>query len=639
MKRSKSRINSSSNKRLYYDKFLDIERCQDEIIKMRIKYNKLNQQHLELKVEYNKLEREYKYNTKLMEAIIKEANISVVSEFLDDEKNNDQISNTNRNNEIKQNNLSKSTLRFLREKSIYERLKREIIGLKEELREKENLIDNLKNNIKTSKFKELDSKYSEIFKELNEVKNRNEILENMQQDYFNSKNQIIFLIQQIDLYKKENKKQKEQIEKLILSHKNSIEHKEENDNQKNLEEQKIKMLKYENDKLKKRIKDLEEQNYLLTEKLEKIQTQSQSQIDKTRLKKDNEIKRYKSQIVELKLEVSKLQKKIEEKNIIGNNSISIKNIEKSSLNNKEINKNNIKNANNIGAKKSLKKIDNDFFLTTQKIESDNKKNNEKIVIKSKDKNEEDIKEKNNYEIINKDNLINNNYIQDKEKIKFNNEITQNIILIKGGSNLENITEEKNVNTNGEKSKEVKDYNKIEENTNEDEKIKIDINSIEEGKEKENSKNGNDKQSEENKNIKSQEKNEIETNEENENDDNKNKNYEEKENNYNINQNYEEKNKDNLSQDNKNETRSDIENKEKENNNKQIPLKPKIKTKFTEDEILVDFKKENSNKEKDKSGESMNEYNDFENEIKKDESLNDDDEYKFSSYNEGSHDKI
>ena len=121
----------------------------------------------------------------------------------------------------------------------------------------------------------MDSKYSEIFKELNEVKNRNEILENMQQDYFNSKNQIIFLIQQIDLYKKENKKQKEQIEKLILSHKNSIEHKEENDNQKNLEEQKIKMLKYENDKLKKRIKDMDNRNLLLIEEIGKYKSQNQ----------------------------------------------------------------------------------------------------------------------------------------------------------------------------------------------------------------------------------------------------------------------------------------------------------------------------------------------------------------------------
>ena len=85
MKRSKSRINSSSDRRIFSSKFLDIERCQEDLIKMRIKYNKLNQDYLELKVEYNKLEREYKYNIKLMEAVIKEANASVVTEFLDDD--------------------------------------------------------------------------------------------------------------------------------------------------------------------------------------------------------------------------------------------------------------------------------------------------------------------------------------------------------------------------------------------------------------------------------------------------------------------------------------------------------------------------------------------------------------------------
>ena len=164
MKRSKSRINSSSNRIFSGSKYLDIERCQEDLMKMRIKYNKLNQEHLELKVEYNKLEREYKYNVKLMEAVIKEANASVVTEFLDEEKNEEK--DNSKNNEIKQNNLSKSTIRILREKSIYERLKQERMGLKDELREKENIIDELKNNIKTSKFREMDLKYAEVFKDL-----------------------------------------------------------------------------------------------------------------------------------------------------------------------------------------------------------------------------------------------------------------------------------------------------------------------------------------------------------------------------------------------------------------------------------------------------------------------------------------
>ena len=308
MKRAKSRINSSSDKRIFSSKYLDIERCQDDLFKMRKKYNKLNQDYLELKVEYNKLEREYKYNIKLMDAVIKEANAHVVTEFLDEEKDNDN-NEVNNNNEIKQNNLSKETLKILKEKSIYEKLKQEIMGLKDELRERENIIEELKQNIRTSKFRELDFKYSEVFKELNALKSRNEFLENMHQDYINSKNQIIFLLQQIDLYKKENKKKTEHIEKLILVNQNTMIKKEENDNQKNLEEQKIKMLKYENDKLKKRIKDIDNKNYVYSEELERLKSQKQNQVDKSILKKDNEIRRYKSQIVELKLEINKLQKK------------------------------------------------------------------------------------------------------------------------------------------------------------------------------------------------------------------------------------------------------------------------------------------------------------------------------------------
>ena len=384
MKRCKSRINSSSEKRIFSSKYLDIERCQDDLFKMRKKYNKLNQDYLELKVEYNKLEREYKYNIKLMEAVIKEANASVVNEFLDEEKNNENNNDNNsNNNEIKQNNLSKETLKILKEKSIYERLKQEIMGLRDELRERENIIEELKQNIKTSKFKELDSKYSEVFKELNVLKSRNGFLESMQQDYINSKNQIIFLLQQIDLYKKENKKQKEHIEKLILVNQNTMVQKEENDNQKNLEEQKIKMLKYENDKLKKRIKDIDNKNYAYSEELERLKSQRQNQIDKNISKKDNEIRRYKSQIVELKLEINKLQKKLDEKNSISNNMINSKKIKinkpnfNSNIFNKIINKNNTNNTNtnNTGNEKSLRKTDSDFFLTSQKIIlTDNKKN-------------------------------------------------------------------------------------------------------------------------------------------------------------------------------------------------------------------------------------------------------------------------
>ena len=651
MKRSKSRLNSSSENRLFKNKqYLDIERCQDELFKMKIKYNKLNQEYLELKVEYNKLEREYKYNVKLMEAIIKEANISVVSEFLGDENNNENNTdnNNNNNNEIKQTNLSKSTLKILKEKSIYERLKIEIMNLKDELRQKENIINELKNNIKTSKFKEMDTKYAQIYQELSETKNRNEFLENMQKDYINSKNQIIFLLQQIDLYKKDNKRQKEKIEKLVLTTQNTILQKEENDNQKTLEEHKIKSLKNDNDKLKKRIKEIESKNFAFYEEMEKLKNQKQSQTDKYINKKENEIRRYKAQIIELKMEISKLQKQLDEKNNANNNIIiKKKSINKNPNNNNiasnrtVINKNTINNninTNSTGGEKSLRKTESDFFLTSQKIVlNDNKKsnnNNEKIIINSKDTTDENKLEKKqkNEKTNNKSlNSINNNYIKFNDKNSNKNNIDKvdpNAIVIKGGQHFDNFSEEKNSEINEdqktdenkeedekEKSKNKDELSKVEETEKEnlkeddrkskkekyeinDDNILIDIKTIEDGKD-------NEKMKEEKQNDKEKEKEKYE-------------NKEDEEKRSEINKEKESSRTSELFKETNNENygRKNEKGENKVSHNDSLPpTSYDKKKKFNEDEIVNNFSKdENINKQKFK--ESMDEYNDFENNFSK-----------------------
>ena len=651
MKRSKSRLNSSSENRLFKNKqYLDIERCQDELFKMKIKYNKLNQEYLELKVEYNKLEREYKYNVKLMEAIIKEANISVVSEFLGDENNNENNTdnNNNNNNEIKQTNLSKSTLKILKEKSIYERLKIEIMNLKDELRQKENIINELKNNIKTSKFKEMDTKYAQIYQELSETKNRNEFLENMQKDYINSKNQIIFLLQQIDLYKKDNKRQKEKIEKLVLTTQNTILQKEENDNQKTLEEHKIKSLKNDNDKLKKRIKEIESKNFAFYEEMEKLKNQKQSQTDKYINKKENEIRRYKAQIIELKMEISKLQKQLDEKNNANNNIIiKKKSINKNPNNNNiasnrtVINKNTLNNninTNSTGGEKSLRKTESDFFLTSQKIVlNDNKKsnnNNEKIIINSKDTTDENKLEKKqkNEKTNNKSlNSINNNYIKFNDKNSNKNNIDKvdpNAIVIKGGQHFDNFSEEKNSEINEdqktdenkeedekEKSKNKDELSKVEETEKEnlkeddrksqkekyeinDDNILIDIKTIEDGKD-------NEKMKEEKQNDKEKEKEKYENKEDEEKRSEINKEKESSR----TSELFKETNNENYG--NKNEKG---ENKVSHNDSLP-PTSYDKKKKFNEDKIVNNFSKdENINKQKFK--ESIDEYNDFENNFSK-----------------------
>ena len=370
MKRSKSRINSSFG--ISINQGMDIERCQEELLRARIKYNKLNQNYLELKVEYNKLEKDYKYNIKIIEAVIKESNIKALSDFLEDPKidiSNNINENNKENNEItKDNCLSKTTIKILKEKSIYDRLKLEIMNLRDELREKEKIIEELmnlrdelrekekiieelKNSIKTSKFRELDTKFAQTYQELNAIKARNELLESMQADYVNSKNQIIFLLKQIDLYKKDNKKLRELYEKMILDYQNISKEKEEIENIKNINDEKIKSLLNKNQNMKIKLEDIKNKNLAYYDELEKIRNNNKGYIDKIIAKKDKEISQYKNQITQLKLEIHSLQKKLEEKNKINIKSANISGVKKI----KKIYKNKKDN--------ELRKTDSDFFVT------------------------------------------------------------------------------------------------------------------------------------------------------------------------------------------------------------------------------------------------------------------------------------
>ena len=362
MKRSKSRLNSFCDS----GHNMDIERCQEELLKTRVKYNKLNQKYLELKVEYNKLEKDFRYNIRLMESIIKESNISALSEYLEGPKNSKtynikekEIGNTD-NEKIKQNCLSKTTIKILKEKSIYEKLKIEIQNLREELKEKENIIDGLKNNERAIKFRELDNKMALMYQELNEVKDRNNVLETMQVDYVNSKKQIIFLLKQIDLYKKENKKLKELYDKILFDYQNITKQKQIIANSRNLYEEKIKALITRNNGLKIKLEELKNRNYEYYEELENFKNLNQSQIDKILSRKDKEINQYRGQISQLKMEIGNLKNNINNDSMMG-----------------------LQKMNPIYVKKDLKelrKTDSDFFGENQ---NKNNANSKKITINSK----------------------------------------------------------------------------------------------------------------------------------------------------------------------------------------------------------------------------------------------------------------
>ena len=468
MKRSKSRINSSFG--ISINQGMDIERCQEELLRARIKYNKLNQNYLELKVEYNKLEKDYKYNIKIIEAVIKESNIKALSDFLEDPKidiSNNINENNKDNNEItKDNCLSKSTIKILKEKSIYDRLKLEIMNLRDELREKEKIIEELKNSIKTSKFRELDTKFAQTYQELNAIKARNELLESMQADYVNSKNQIIFLLKQIDLYKKDNKKLRELYEKMILDYQNISKEKEEIENIKNINDEKIKSLLNKNQNMKIKLEDIKNKNLAYYDELEKIRNNNKGYIDKIIAKKDKEISQYKNQITQLKLEIHSLQKKLEEKNKINIKSANISGVKKI----KKIYKNKKDN--------ELRKTDSDFFVTKPKgvFSNEKKISNDKIIIDSKSINNKTIgnfhhhRDKNIFKIRVIKDSENKHELSDLTNNCCENKLLKNIIIkdAKKENDIKNKSKEDNINIkiNSEKEKEKEELINKQEEKNE-----------------------------------------------------------------------------------------------------------------------------------------------------------------------------
>ena len=473
MKRSKSRINSSFG--ISINQGMDIERCQEELLRARIKYNKLNQNYLELKVEYNKLEKDYKYNIKIIEAVIKESNIKALSDFLEDPKidiSNNINENNKDNNEItKDNCLSKTTIKILKEKSIYDRLKLEIMNLRDELREKEKIIEELKNSIKTSKFRELDSKFAQTYQELNAIKARNELLESMQADYVNSKNQIIFLLKQIDLYKKDNKKLRELYEKMILDYQNISKEKEEIENIKNINDEKIKSLLNKNQNMKIKLEDIKNKNLAYYDELEKIRNNNKGYIDKIIAKKDKEISQYKNQITQLKLEIHSLQKKLEEKNKINIKSANISGVKKI----KKIYKNKKDN--------ELRKTDSDFFVTKPKgvFSNEKKISNDKIIIDSKSINNKTIgnfnhhRDKNIFKIRVIKDSENKHELSDLTNNCCENKLLKNIIIkdAKKENDIKNKSKEDNINIkiNLEKEKEKEELINKQEEKNEQQEMK------------------------------------------------------------------------------------------------------------------------------------------------------------------------
>ena len=412
--RNSLRKNNSEKKLIINNvNYIDIDKYRDELIKLKQELNKRNKEYQELKVEYQKLEKDNKSNMKLIELIICESdsnnnsnnNINNVNPFFNINDNNkvnfedNFIFRENENNNIflkddkniKTKNLCKQTIKKLKDKYLYNKMKAEIMHLKEEISEKDTLMSHLKSNSKIIKLRELDNKYADTYHELVELRDKFKNLENIKQDYFITKNKMSNLFQQLDFYKKQGKKQKEQLEKVSLQNQNFIKIIENNESQKNIEENKRKYYKGENEKLKKQIKELSLNNYNLLDEMQKLKDKTNKNINKIK----NENKKLKEENEKYKREIENLKKKLLEKNSDKENNkddffmTSTKIIGEINNNNKNITKDNKENINENEIS-VLDKNNESKKLETKDIEIlDFKYDNEK---EDKKDNKEEIKE-------------------------------------------------------------------------------------------------------------------------------------------------------------------------------------------------------------------------------------------------------
>ena len=375
--RTNLRHNNSENKLIINNvNYIDVDKYRDEVIKLKQELNKRNKEYQDLKVECLKLGKENKSNMKLMELVLYESrlntkdnqnlNISEIINMNDNNKNNfDDNPNKKVNNMVLKEdkniigkNLCKQTIKKIKEKYLYSKMREEINHLKEEISEKDTLMVHLKNSSKIIRLRELDNKYADTYHELVELKDKYKKVENIQQDYYLAQNKMLSLFQQLDYYKKQGKIQKEQLEKISLQNKNYAKMIENNENQKSIEENKKKYFKSENEKLKKQIKELSEMNYNLIGEAQKLRGKNDKNLNKIK----NENKKLKEENEKFKKEIERLKKIIADKD------------------------------------KQKEKPKDDFFMTSAKIVVENNNdNNNKIEEKKENINEISVLEKQNEE--------------------------------------------------------------------------------------------------------------------------------------------------------------------------------------------------------------------------------------------------
>jgi chromosome segregation ATPase len=181
---------------------IEVEIYQDKILKIKMELNKKILELKQLRVEYNKLDKAYKSNMLLIEKLINESNIELINKGISNDEENEEEKkfkepkkiikynssinmsksielNKDFNNSNRNQSTKKKFLDFVQKSQLNLKLQQQINGLRSDLNEKDNIINNLNNNKNVSKYKELERKFSKMFSELIKLRENNEKLENL----------------------------------------------------------------------------------------------------------------------------------------------------------------------------------------------------------------------------------------------------------------------------------------------------------------------------------------------------------------------------------------------------------------------------------------------------------------------------
>ena len=288
----------------------DIDSIKEELIKTKNELNKLNQDYQDLKISYSKLENECRGNVKLIENLFDEGNTNRIANNINSDDNNNNNNNideeTEQNIKMIKDNISKRLKKQGKEKYINQKMKRELLDLREQIKEKDIIINNLIINSKSSKVQDLDDKYSKTYQELLEVSEKYSKAQEIEKEYGELKNETNLLNQQLDYYQKQSKIQKEKLSKMnytIFNYKKEQELSSINGNltdrrKKNNLQSVSELYKKQLDERDKTIKQLNQQIELMKKKEESNQNNMEKN-EKEEKNLEEKIKKYNEQIQKL----------------------------------------------------------------------------------------------------------------------------------------------------------------------------------------------------------------------------------------------------------------------------------------------------------------------------------------------------